>query len=245
VRREPDSLIARDTVFPAFSLPEVPMPRPFPDPATRHPVVRPDGTPHAATVFLSATLDHPRISVGDYSYASADTAPRDWAARLAPYLYPFSPERLVIGRFCQIAHGVEFITASANHRYDGFSSFPFAIFDGGFDAGRASLPGPGRDTLIGNDVWIGRDARILPGARIGDGAIIGAGAVVAGCVPPYAMVAGNPARVRRLRFDPAVVARLCVLRWWDWPIATILRAEAAICGADLSALEAAAPRPGI
>ncbi len=216
------------------------MPRPFPDPAERHPLILPDGSPHAATVFLAAALAHPRIEAGAYSYASADRPPADWAAALAPYLFPHSAERLVIGRFCQIAHGAVFVTASANHRHDGFSSYPFAIFDGGFDEGRPSLPGPGPDTVIGNDVWIGRDAMVLPGARIGDGVILGAGAVVGGVVPPYAVVAGNPGRVLRRRFDEATIARLLKIAWWDWPIERILAEEAAICGADLARLERAA-----
>ena len=194
-------------------------------------------------MFLRAVIDHPRIAVGDYSYASAAMPPEDWASRLAPYLHAASPERLVIGRFCQIADGVVFITASANHRHDGFSTYPFAIFDGEFDAGRPSLPtdlGVFPDTVIGHDVWIGRDARILPGARIGDGVIVGAGAVVGGQLPPYAVVVGNPARVVRRRFDAATVARLCAIAWWHWPVKRVLAQEAAICGADLAALERAA-----
>ena len=217
------------------------MSRSFPDPDTRHPLTLPDGTLHEGTVFLKAVLDHPRITVGDYSYASSTTPPEDWAARLAPYLFPQSAERLILGKFCQIADGVLFITASANHRRDGISTFPFAVFDGGFEEARASLPEPGPDTVIGNDVWIGQGARILPGARIGDGAIVGAGAVVAGAVAPYAVVAGNPAQVMRRRFDVPTVARLQALAWWDWPIAHILAHEAAICGGDIAALEAAAP----
>ena len=214
----------------------------FPPPTTARPVRLPDGSDHAGTVFLRAVLSHPRIEVGDYSYASAHHPPDDWAARLAPYLYPFSPERLILGRFCQIADGVQFITASANHRHDGFSSYPFAIFGGGTE-GRASMPGPGPDTVVGHDVWFGTGATILPGARIGSGAIIGAGTVVGGTVPPYAVVAGNPCRVLRHRFDPDTVARLLDLAWWDWPIAQILASEAAICGGDIAALEAAAGRP--
>ncbi|WP_371229194.1 CatB-related O-acetyltransferase [Roseovarius sp. 2305UL8-3] len=217
------------------------MPRPFPDAHTRAPLILPDGTPHEGTVFLNPAIDHPRITAGDYSYASADVAPADWASYLAPYLFPNSTEQLVIGKFCQIAHGVCFITASANHRYDGFSSFPFAVFDGGFEDDRPSLPGPGPDTVIGNDVWIGREARILPGAALGDGVIVGAGAVVAGHVPPYAVVVGNPARVVRMRFVPDVIARLQQIAWWTWPIAHILTHEAAICGGDIDALSAARP----
>src|SRR6056297_1965137 len=169
------------------------MTRLFPDPDTRNPLILPDGSAHAGTVFLKAVIDHPRFVVGDYSYASATYPPDDWAMHLAPYLFPVSDERLVLGKFCQIADGVVFITASANHRRDGFSTFPFAVFEGDFDNARPSLPEPtGTDTVIGNDVWIGKDARILPGAQLGDGVIVGAGAVVGGAVPPYTVVAGNP-----------------------------------------------------
>lgn len=212
----------------------------FTDPGVLHPVILPDGTPHHGTVFLSVALTHPRIEVGAYTYASAHHPPGDWAAHLAPYLYPTSPERLRIGRFCQIAHGVQFITASANHRYDGCSSFPFAIFGGGDPVGRPSMPEPGPDTCVGHDVWIGTGALILPGAQIGNGVIVGAGAVVSGIVPPYSVVAGNPARVVRRRFDDDTVARLEQLGWWHWPIEQILSAEAEICGGDIDALEARA-----
>lgn len=215
--------------------------RPFPAPSVRFPVPLPDGSTHPGTVFLATVIDHPRIDVGDYTYASSFDPPANWVERLAPYLFDFSPERLVIGRFCQIADGVTFITASANHRYDGISSFPFAVFGGGPVEGRPSMPGPGPDTVVGNDVWIGQGAKILPGARIGNGVIVGAGAVVSGRIPDYCIVAGNPARVTRARFDPDTVARLNRLRWWDWPIDVILAHEAEITGADIAALEAVAP----
>ncbi len=212
--------------------------RPFSAADVLHPVPLPDGSTHAGTVFLAAAVDHPRISVGAYTYASAHRPPDDWAAHLAPYLYDFSPERLVIGKFCQIADGVTFITASANHRYDGISSFPFAVFGGGPAEGRPSMPGPGPDTVIGNDVWIGQGARILPGAHLGDGVIVGAGAVVAGQIPPYSVVAGNPARVLRRRFDPQQVKALSRVAWWDWPIDRILAHEALIAGGDVAGLVA-------
>ncbi|MGJ8547543.1 MAG: CatB-related O-acetyltransferase [Sulfitobacter sp.] len=213
---------------------------PFASPDQRHPVRLPDGSAHAGTVFLAAAIDHPRITVGAYTYASAHQPPADWAAHLAPYLYDFSPEHLSIGKFCQIADGVQFITASANHRYDGISSFPFAIFGGGAMAGRASMPGPGPDTTIGHDVWIGQGATILPGAQIGNGVIIGAGAVVSGSHPSYSIIGGNPARLLRRRFDPATAARIEAAAWWDWPIEHILAHEAQICGGDVAALEQAA-----
>ncbi len=217
------------------------MPQDFPNSDTRHPILLHDGTRHKGAVFLKAAVDHPRMQVGEYTYASAFDPPEDWQARLAPYLFGLSAERLVIGKFCQIADGVRFITASANHRYDGFSSYPFAVFDRKGWMERPSLPGPGPDTVIGHDVWLGQGVQVLPGAQIGDGVIVGAGAVVGGVVPPYSVVAGNPATVRRRRFDDETIDRLLALRWWDWPIDVIIAHEAEICGGDLDALEAAKP----
>jgi virginiamycin A acetyltransferase len=212
------------------------------DPTLRHPLVLADGAALPTMVHLNQVIDHPGITVGDFTYANDFDPPRDWAARLAPYLYPGAPERLVIGRFCQIAHGVRFITASANHDMAGLTTYPFPVFDpeqiDGYKAALTGLP----DTVVGHDVWIGDGALILPGARIGSGAIIGAGAVVAGQVAPYSIVAGNPARLIRPRFAPEVVARLLALAWWDWPLDRIRAAVPALLSADLAALEALAPR---
>lgn len=211
---------------------------PFPTPDTTHPVPLPDGSRHEGTVFLNAVIDHPRIEAGDYSYYSDHNPPENVAARIAPYLYEFSPEKLVIGKFCQIASGVQFITASANHRYDGISTFPFAVFDPGEDPmARPSMPAPGRDTIVGHDVWIGTGAMILPGATIGNGVIVGAGAVVRGTIPDYTILAGNPAVKVRDRIPERDKVRLNAVAWWDWPIETILAHEAEICGADIAALE--------
>lgn len=203
-----------------------------------HPLTFPDGTMLRDMVHLARVIDHPNITVGDYSYANDfdPPVPEGWAAWLAPYLYPGAPERLRIGRFCQIAHGVRFITASANHAMGGLSTYPFGVFDPSalaeFRDGFEGLP----DTEIGHDVWIGHGALILPGARVGSGAIIGAGAVVTGKVPPYAIVAGNPARVIRRRFAEEVVARLLEIAWWDWEPARIRAALPALLGADVEAL---------
>lgn len=106
-------------------------------------------------------ITHPQFEVGDFTYASDFDPPQDWASHLTLYLFPFSQERLRIGRFCQIAHGVRFITSSANHAMDGLSCYPFAAFDP--DA-RVGFQPDQRDTVIGNDVWLGHGAMVLPGA---------------------------------------------------------------------------------
>ena len=104
----------------------------------------------------------------------------------------------------------------ANHQMNAVSTFPFYTLPGWDMAPPAmdDLPLKG-DTVIGNDVWIGQNAVILPGVRIGDGAIIGASSVVGSDVPPYTIVAGNPARTLRKRFDEELTALLLELRWWD------------------------------
>ena len=74
-----------------------------------------------------------------------------------------------------------------------------------------------RETCIGNDVWIGDNVFIKRGVHIGDGAVIGASAVVAKDVPPYAIMAGVPARLLRYRFDEATCQRLLNTAWWRYP----------------------------
>lgn len=73
------------------------------------------------------------------------------------------------------------------------------------------------DITIGHDVWIGRNAVLLGGITIGHGAIVGAYSVVAKDVPPYAVVVGNPAQIKRYRFDEDTIASLLMIAWWDWP----------------------------
>ncbi len=210
----------------------------LPDPDTLYPVILPDGTAHRGTVFLRPALTHPRFDVGDYTYASDFDPPDNWAVRLAPYLFEFSRERLTIGKFGQIAHGVRFITSSANHETRTLTSFPFPIFD---PKELMSYNPDSRDTVLGHDVWLGNSAMVLPGARIGNGVIIGAGAVVRGTVPDFAVVLGNPAQIVRMRFSDTDIARLNALAWWDWPPAAIARARPALDAGDVAALEAMAP----
>lgn len=202
-----------------------------------HPISLPDGTVLPAAIYLKNVIAHPRITVGDYSYASRFDVPDDWACTLAPYLFPISKEKLAIGRFCQFAHGACFITSSANHPMTGFSTYPFRVFKP--ETMIAYIDLPHRDTTVGHDVWIGHGATIMPGVTLGSGAIIAAGSVVTRDVAPYTIVRGNPAQPIRQRFDDSTIADLLAIAWWDWPIDTIETHLAAIEGADIAALKAA------
>ena len=216
------------------------MKRPFLARDAQHPVTLPDGTVLKNLVYLNQVINHANIEIGDYTYFNSFLPVDDWAGRIAPYLYEGAPERLLIGKFGQFANGVLFITSSANHPRKGFSTYPFSIFSPeSMRAYEAENQSPG-DTVIGNDVWLGHEVKILPGVTLGDGVIVGAGAVVSRDAPAYSIVAGNPARVVRMRFAPEVIARLLAIRWWDWPIDRIAANRAAIEGGDLERLEAAA-----
>lgn len=167
--------------------------------------------------YVKPTLKNPNIIVGDFTYISDS----DFENHVT-HLYDFNGDKLIIGKFCQIAAGVEFIMNGANHQMNAVSTFPFYIFEG-WDMELPSLrdlPIKG-DTIIGNDVWIGQNATILPGVQIGDGAIIGANSVVGSNVAPYTIVVGNPARMVKKRFDEELIALLLRLKWWDKSIDTI------------------------
>ena len=212
------------------------------DSSKKHPMTMPDGTVVKQTVHLKEVINHPRIRVGEYSYYNNFEVLDDYANYLAPYLFPISPDMLVIGKFVQMAHGVRFITNSANHKMDGFSTYPFGhhmmtsetsmhdIVTMFLDAGNKG------DTIVGNDVWMGMDALIMPGVTIGDGAIIASRSVVTKDVAPYTIVAGNPAKVIKKRFDDETIEMLQTIKWWDLPIEVIEANIDIIIGRDLDAL---------
>lgn len=72
------------------------------------------------------------------------------------------------------------------------------------------------DITIENDVWIGAKATIMSGVKIHNGAVIGSNSVVTKDVPPYAIVAGNPAQIIKFRFDVDQIQALQEIRWWNW-----------------------------
>ena len=172
--------------------------------------------------YIKNCIANPNIIVGDYTYYD-DKKGADLFERHVTHHYPWIGDKLIIGKFCQIGSGVEFIMNGANHQMNAISTYPFYIFSKElrkFTPSPEKLPLKG-DTVIGNDVWIGQNVTILPGVNIGSGAIIGANSVVGSDVPPYSIAVGNPCRVIKDRFDLKIKTLLLDIAWWNWDIEKI------------------------
>jgi acetyltransferase-like isoleucine patch superfamily enzyme len=164
-----------------------------------------------AATRLDERPDLRQYEIGRYSWGHLTVSSRDAGTSLR------------IGQFCSFAYGTH-IVLGGEHRADFVSTYrfpaypPFSTAYGQLAASTASTKGR---VEIGNDVWLGNQTLILSGVTIGDGAVVGAGSVVRHDVPPYAIVAGNPARVAGYRFPPEQIDALLSLRWWDWPLERI------------------------
>lgn len=167
--------------------------------------------------YIKNVIRNPNIIVGDYTYYD-DVNGAEQFEKHVTHHYDFIGDKLIIGKFCAIAKGVEFIMNGANHRMNCASTYPFYIMGGDWGSALApvtkELPLKG-DTVVGNDVWIGQNVTILPGVHIGDGAIIGANSVVAKNIPPYTIAVGNPCKVVKKRFDDELIDLLLKFKWWD------------------------------
>ena len=186
----------------------------IPNPDTVYPVLGCE-----TVTYVKPTIQNPRIIVGDFTYF----ADKDFESHVTHH-YDFNNDKLIIGKFCQIAKNVNFIMNGANHQMNAVSTFPFYIFEGWEQEipDISVMPIKG-DTVIGNDVWIGENSTILPGVHIGDGAIIGASSVIGSNVAAYTIVAGNPVKMIRKRFDDELISLMIQFAWWDLPITEINR----------------------
>ena len=129
--------------------------------------------------------------------------------------------RATLGAYCAI--GARTAINPFNHPIDWLSISEFQYHPRSFDwvpeynsiERLERTPDMFQHVTIGNDVWTGHNVNILAGVSVGDGAVIGAGSVVTRDVPPYAIVTGAPAQIRRFRFPEQTIERLLQLKWWD------------------------------
>ena len=199
-----------------------------PNPNVIHPI-----NGYDKEIYIKPTITNSNIIAGDFSYI-ADT---DFESHVT-LLYEWNGDKLIVGRFCQIAAGVEFVMNGANHQMNAVTTFPFYTLEGWDMEPPAATDMPLKgDTVIGNDVWIGQNAVILPGVHIGDGAIIGANSVVGSNVEPYTIAAGNPARAIRKRFDDELIGYLLAFKWWDKSVEEINGLIPILTSSDLESVK--------
>ncbi|GAB2646902.1 type B chloramphenicol O-acetyltransferase [Vibrio panuliri] len=183
-------------------------------------------------------ITNPNIIVGKHSYYSGYYHQHSFDD-CARYLMPDRDDvdKLIIGSYCSIGSGAAFIMAgNQGHRHDWATTFPFFYQDNPLFAGANDAFERAGDTIIGNDVWIGSEAMIMPGVKIGDGAVIASRALVTKDVEPYSIVASNPAKHIRYRFEQAEITMLLAMQWWNWPDELIKQAMPLLCSKDIQGL---------
>ena len=201
----------------------------FPSPDTLYPLV----AGLERTCFLKNVITKPNIIVGDYTYYDDEVDVHNFEKRVL-YHYEFLGDKLIIGKFCQIASDVKFLMNGMFHMKDAVSTYPFVIFSkecGEKYPKDAKFPFKG-DTVVGNDVWIGYNATFMPGVKIGDGSIIGTNSLVTKDVGPYEIWGGNPARLICKRFPDDIIECLEKIQWWNWDIEKIEQNVDVLIGND-------------
>ncbi len=135
--------------------------------------------------------------------------------------------RAQLGAYCAI--GARTAINPFNHPTDWLATHEFQYHPKSFDwvpewnefKRLERTPDMFEHVTIGNDVWTGHNVNIMAGVNVGDGAVIAAGSVVTKDVPPYAIVAGVPATVKKMRFDERTIERLLKLRWWEFELSDL------------------------
>ena len=170
--------------------------------------------------YLKEDPDFRKFDIGEWTYGT----PKIFLGR--------THGQLRIGKYCSIGPHVEIVLVG-DHRTDFVTTYPFSVK---FEECSHFIGYPRHrgDVVIGNDVWLCYGARILSGATIGDGAVVGMNAVVTQNIPPYAIVAGNPARIIRYRFSPEIIRELLSIQWWHWPHEDVMKAAPYLFSEDIN-----------
>ena len=195
--------------------------------------------------FIQDIITNPLITVGNRSYYSGYYGNHSFQNGCVRYLWGdnttkdfFNPkeqfglelDKLIIGNYVCVASGATILLGgNHNHRTDWISVYPFP------QTIKESFQRKG-DTILKSDSWIGMGATIMPGVVIGEGAIVAAESVVIKDIPPYSIVAGNPAKIIKYRFTKDEIEKLLELRWFDWSDEEVEKAIPLIMSNDISAL---------
>lgn len=174
-------------------------------------------------LYTRPLLNNPRYSIGDHTYGKPEV--HDWG----------DGGVLSIGKFTSIAQNVH-ILLGGNHRTDWVTTYPFHSIGEGLWPVAKDIQNDRTskgDVVIGSDVWIGMNTIVLSGIRINEGAVIAAGSVVTKDVPPYAIVAGNPARIIKKRFSEYEIRQLLALAWWNWSDEKVAHHLEALCSGNV------------
>lgn len=144
--------------------------------------------------------------------------------------------QLRIGSFCSL-HPTTNILLGGEHDPRCVTTYPIDLHlsPEGHKIENPVFPTSKGDVVIGHDVYIGIGSTILSGVSIGNGAVIAAGSMIVRDIPAYAIVGGNPAKVIKYRFEPAIIERLEKLAWWDWPDEKIYEARDLLLSPDVEA----------
>ena len=154
---------------------------------------------------------------GPYSYGLDNIKVKDWGEGAF----------LRIGSFCSIGAGLT-VYLGGNHNIEWVTTYPFGhiyqnVYPSDYAPRSSEHPSTKGDVVISNDVWVGENVTIMSGVTIGNGSVVGCGALVTKDVGDYCIVAGNPARFVRRRFDDEIINALQELAWWDLDIENIKR----------------------
>lgn len=191
---------------------------------------------YKTSCFIKNVVSAPNIFIGEYTYYDDPVNPTGFEKNNILFNWPEFGDKLIIGKFCSIACGTQFIMGPANHRISSVTTYPFHVFGGAWAEHTpphlSQLPQKG-DIVVGNDVWIGRESTIMPGAKIGDGCIVAARSVVTGSFEPYSVLSGNPARLIKKRFDEELIGLLLHLKWWDFEPQKLIGILPLLCNPDL------------